>query len=59
MLIVKLIYGKNIFEIETEKQDSFECIIKRYLKALSINKNELLILYKGKNILENKKILKN
>jgi len=54
---IKIIYGKNIFEMKIERNDSFEDIIKKYLKLLSLNKKELLFLYKGKNILENKKIL--
>ena len=54
---IKIIYGKNIFEMKIERNDSFEDIVKKYLKLLSLNKKELLFLYKGKNILENKKIL--
>ena len=40
-----------------ECHDSFENLIDKYTKLISIEKNDLSFLYKGKNIMQNKNIL--
>ena len=51
---IKFIYENNIYEMIVEENDSFENIIDKYIKLLSIEKKYLLFLYKGMNIIENK-----
>ena len=50
---IKFVYGKNVFEITDE--DKIENALKKYEKM--IEEKELIFLYKGINILENKDIL--
>ena len=52
---IKFVYGKNVFGISEEGVDTIENAIKKYKKM--IEEKDLLFLYKGINILENKEIL--
>jgi len=54
---VKFVYGKKVFVIAYEDLDKNESVIKKFIKI--IREKDLLFLYKGKNILENKDILNN
>ena len=51
---IKFIYENNIYEMIVKENDSFENIIDKYMKLLSIEKKYLLFLYKGIIIKENK-----
>ena len=55
---IKFIYQKNIFETSVDSKDSIEKAIEKYEQLISKEKNELLFLYEGVNILENKHLLK-
>ena len=52
----KFIYEKNKFEMILEGKDLIINLLEKYANLLSIKINDLLFLYKGKNILlvENK-----
>ena len=54
---IRFIYEKNIFEMEYEESDLIENLFEKYIDCLSIEKKNLLFLYKGINILENTFIL--
>ena len=54
---IKFIFQKNIFEITVKPNDSIEKAIKKYEQLISKEKNDLLFLYDGVNILENKHML--
>lgn len=55
---IKFIYQKNIFETSFDSKDSIEKTIEKYEQLISKEKNDLLFLYEGVNILENKRLLK-
>ena len=52
---IKFIYMKNIYEIKNNKNDiSILDLLSQYSSIININLNELLFLYKGKNLILNK-----
>ena len=51
---IKFIYEHNNFEMIYENTYTIEKILIKYTKLLSVKETEILFLYKGINILENK-----
>ena len=52
------VYEKNIYDMIIKCNDSIENTLEEYLKLLSSEKGNLLFMYKGVNLLENKNIIK-
>ena len=57
MAKIKFIYEKNIYKMTVKYSNSIGEIIKKYLKLLFVEKEDLLFLYKGINIFQNRDIL--
>ena len=61
---IRFVFERSKFEMILEGNDTIEVVLKKYAKLLSKNINDLIFLYKGKNILlydniKNRKKIKN
>ena len=61
---ISFVFERSKFEMILEGNDTIEVVLKKYAKLLSKNINDLIFLYKGKNILlyeniKNRKKIKN
>ena len=54
---IKFIYEKNTFIMTYENKDKIGNILKKYTNLLSVQEEDLLFLFKGINIIENKFLL--